>query len=408
MRDPLEVAVRRVVAAGNCSGCGGCSLAFDRVSMRRTPEGYLRPSVVRTDSGSNARREARDFKRLCPGSQLRAPTVRESRAEHPVFGHYMSIHEAWAIDPAVRLAGSSGGVLTALSSWLIETGRAKVVIGAGASSSDPSQTVPVVVEDHADAARLAGSRYAPVAVLDTMAIDQPQSVVIGKPCEISALRQVREVRGDSQDPNVLRMSFFCAGTPSQLSTTALLKSAGLRTDAVSALRYRGSGWPGTFKAVDVDGREVELSYEESWGRHLGRSLQWRCRICVESTGEDADISIGDYWRTDEAGYPTFSEGAGVSILIARTARGEAIVREAVAAGVLGTGPASMVHLESIQPLQVDRRQTVAARVLARVLAGKRIPQYRGYHMLRKLARAPFRGARAFAGTLVRTYQRSSA
>ncbi|WP_256871612.1 Coenzyme F420 hydrogenase/dehydrogenase, beta subunit C-terminal domain [Paenarthrobacter nitroguajacolicus] len=318
---------------------------------------------------------------------------------HPIFGKYFGVWTGYATDDLIRFRGSSGGVLTALSVWLLETKRATQVAGVGAQGDAPSRSVPVRILTREEALAASGSRYAPVANASQYDRDDAKSVFVGKPCEAYAVSRLDGT--DSKDGPV-RLSFFCAGTPSQLATDGLIEKMGGRADRIRSLRYRGDGWPGSFKFEDNSGDVSQVSYDDSWGKHLGRKLQWRCKVCVDGTGEFADIAVGDYWETDAKGYPSFSDSEGNSIVIARTERGLAIVQEAVAAGVLGLAPANIDALMSIQPLQRIRRTTIIGRLTGRFLAGRQVPIYRGFALLGLSARSLRQNARAAAGTFLRT------
>jgi coenzyme F420 hydrogenase subunit beta len=207
-------------------------------------------------------------------------------------------------------------------------------------------------------------------------------VVVAKPCEIFAARQLaRHEHETNRQP--LLLSFFCAGTPSQHATERLLVDLGLPNDCqVSDLWYRGRGWPGRFTAQTPDGEQVSASYDESWGRHLGPFTQWRCKICPDGVGESGDISAADFWRSDAWGYPDFTEGDGCSAVLARTPRGHDVLTRAFAAGVLIGRPLDLDALAAVQPLQVSRRATLLGRLAGTVLAGRPVPRYRGFGLLR--------------------------
>lgn len=397
MRDRLERAVQSVVDNDNCTGCGGCTLISDRITMRLDDEGWMRPVVATTPHGA-PRAEARRFRAICPGVRLDAPRP-ETGTTHPTFGRYVSAWHGAAADPQTRDAGSSAGVLTALTTYLIETGRAKAVRGVAMSRQEPRRTVPVNITSREEALASAGSRYAPVASLD--ALDALPEAVVAKPCEISALQKVRAVREDGAAP--LTLSFFCAGTPSQGATNRLIKQLGVTPEDAKSLRYRGNGWPGEFTVTDGD-HVGALSYDDSWGKHLGRDLQWRCKICPDGTGEDADIAVGDFWRADEKGYPLFDDAEGDSVVIARTLRGHEILIRAVEAGAIVLAPVDLDVVEKIQPLQRARKRTFPLRIAARLLAFRRVPVFHGYGSVLGALKPPKAAAKAFVGTLVRSWR----
>jgi coenzyme F420 hydrogenase subunit beta len=227
--------------------------------------------------------------------------------------------------------------------------------------------------------------------------------VIAKPCEISALRRVWSARSSDAADSPVMLAFFCAGTPSHRATTSLITKLGINPDTVTSLRYRGNGWPGNFTVSDKTA-SASITYDQSWGQHLGRDLQWRCKICPDGTGEDADISVGDLWRADAKGYPLFDDAPGESVVIARTQRGHEILQAASDAGVIALQPLDLDEAQKVQPLQYARKQTLAVRLFARVLAFRRIPRYKGYQLLSRALSAPRLSAKTLLGTLIRSWR----
>ena len=93
-----------------------------------------------------------------------------------------------------------------------------------------------------------------------------------------------------------------------------------------------------------------MSYPDSWGKILGRQLQFRCKICADGVGELADIACGDAWYTVDD-QPDFEERPGRSLILCRTEVGRGVVSEAEKAGYLVTEPFYMWDIEAIQPYQ---------------------------------------------------------
>lgn len=404
-RDPataLRSEVGRVVREDMCSGCGLCAVLDSGLSMELV-DGFMRPAENgdpdRDVDAAVARNRLRTFRRSCPGLQVRAgasPGV----ARHRILGPVAGAWEAYATDPELRHRGSSGGVLSALNSWLVESGAVTEMIGAAGDRREPRRSVPVTIRSREQALEAAGSRYAPVSLLPEHASAGSGAGLCGKPCEASALRAAR-----GTDPIIL--SFFCAGTPSQDATDGLVAQLGFpREEHLDELWYRGRGWPGEFTAVSTRGARVSTTYSESWGAALGPTVQWRCRVCVDGVGESADISCGDYWEADERGYPDFEERPGRSVLIARTPRGVALVGEAARAGVIHVGPVNPDHVAEMQPYQTSRRRYLLGRLAGTRLLMGQVPRYRGFGLARFLVRSPRRTWHEFRGTVTRISQRN--
>ena len=228
MKDLLSRAVDRVVASGNCTGCGGCALVSGRVSMELSDGGFLRPRVAPvgdSEEQSSDRRVARQFSDVCPGTgQQRAHVPGANQDE--VFGPIWGSWNAWATDESVRRSGSSGGVLTALSKWLLSTGQVDQVHGASACKSDPCRTASSIIRSAEESAVLAGSRYAPVSVLSSLGGPEVSQAMVAKPCEVAAARRLRGVQDQPAGSGPIMLSFFCAGTPSQKATGTLVERLG--------------------------------------------------------------------------------------------------------------------------------------------------------------------------------------
>ncbi|WP_349899816.1 Coenzyme F420 hydrogenase/dehydrogenase, beta subunit C-terminal domain [Parafrigoribacterium soli] len=372
---PLDAAIGAVLRNDNCSGCGLCTLLDSGLTMQLNDEGYLRP--VRTGPSMMAADAVGAFERACPGVRVNAMSPPESW-RHPTMGPIVQVWRAWATDPEVRHMGSSGGVLTALSAWLLETGEVSRTIGARAGMTEPRRTVSVQLTTKEAVLGAAGSRYAPASNAAVAGAAEAGTAFVGKPCEVSALGALTA----DQAEQPLLLSFFCAGTPSQRATDSLTEQLGVpRGERIRSLWYRGRGWPGRFTVVGEHGDEVSTSYEKSWGEALGPTVQWRCKICPDGIGESADVTAADFWSTDARGYPDFTERSGVSALIARTPRGRDLVLRAMAAGVLDGAPMDIAELAAVQPLQNQRRETLLGRLIGARLAGRKVPLYRGFGLL---------------------------
>lgn len=400
-KNPLAKQINRVVESGNCTGCGACALLSPGVEMKLDGKGYMRPNVD-LDLVDVSRMSATKFKQVCPGVGIRARSAVPGGKVDPVVGPYFSAWQSYALDENTRHAGSSGGVLTALTSWMLEQGKYSEFVGARAAPEAPSRTVPVRIMTRAEALESAGSRYGPVANASLFQAEAGQGF-IGKPCEASAVRQLLE---SSQSPEIgpIVLSFFCAGTPSQTATDALAEEIVGKRAKIASLKYRGDGWPGRFMVRTADGRSGWRSYEESWGQTLGRQLQTRCKLCVDGTGQDADVSVGDFWNVDGRGFPLFEDDGGNSVAIARTQRGHQLLVEAAAEGIIALDQVDLSRLTVIQPLQRDRMSTIPGRLLGRRLAGKPVPRYTGYGFVRRIVRNPKGNLRAVVGTWLRTVQ----
>jgi len=362
-----------IVSNGLCCGCGLCqSLAGDKtLEMHVSAAGRMRP-VVKQSLPETVEQQ---ILATCPGI-----VVRGSEAPAPqqdvVWGPAHRMARGHATDPDIRYTAASGGAISAISQYLLETKQVRLVLQVTTDKAKPLRARPQLSTSRTDILTGAGSWYGPVAPLQDVhsLLDAGEPfAVVGKPCDIAAMRNLAR-----QDPRVdqlvpYMLSFFCEGVPDDTMVTQLLNYHGLNASDVAQLRYRGLGCPGPTRLVSQDGRTFDLSYQQVWYGDFKWTLQFRCKICPDATGELADIAAGDVW---DGGKPVSESPDGENAIIARTARGAQLLADMEAAGKLRLTPLGYRDLDRVQPHQVSRKRGLWGRLAAMALRGAVRPRYR--------------------------------
>ena len=378
-------------------------LGDDAARMVDIPEKGLRPQLLRPLSDQEARRSLE----VCPGLTVDGSSLTAPVAD-PVAGRAVRVWVGHAADPEIRFNGSSGGALTALSLYCLEEGPADFVAHTGMDSDSPWKNKSTVSRSRAELLQEAGSRYAPSSPCDLFSTIQSASgkaVFIGKPCDVAALRLTERQQPRLADRIAAVLTFFCAGTPSSQSVYDLAHEAlGDEARQISRLRFRGEGWPGEFRvSINGNGNRSLYSYEASWGR-LQATRGLRCQLCADSMGELADVSCGDAWhRYNGDGNP------GLSIVVARTQRGLALVEDAIQRGY--------VVLDEVEPAEIaasqgsdsgiaDRRRATWGRLLALRSLGVPTPRYVDFPLFPAWRQLPLRKkVKSFIGTALRVFRK---
>ena len=394
---PASPELARVLRGQLCSGCGGCAaLAPSKISMTVSPAGYNRP----VQTGALTAEEESRFAAICPGVGLKQSA--EGRKDHPLWGPLIAVRSGHASDPDLRHNASSGGVLSAVLIHLIETGAVEFVLQVAADPAHPLGNLTVISRTAAEVFAAAGSRYSPsspLAGLEAHLVPGRRFAFVGKPCDVAALRALAryDSRIDACIPYMI--SFFCAGIPSLKGAEEIVHKLGVELAQVTAFRYRGDGWPGFATATLTDGNTRRMSYNDSWGGILTGHIQFRCKICPDGTGGFADLVCADAWHCDEAGYPLFDEGDGISLIVSRTAKGENLLASAMTAGVIQAEPLPVAQIAAMQPGQAGRKKILLARLLALWVLFRPRPSYRGFHLGRAACMAGLaKNLRNFLGT----------
>jgi glycosyltransferase involved in cell wall biosynthesis/coenzyme F420-reducing hydrogenase beta subunit len=319
------------------------------------------------------------------------------------FGPALEFWEGYASDATIRFRASSGGLLTALSLYCLEEEGMAFVLHTGMDEKQPWMNKTVQSRTRNELLSRAGSRYAPASPCDGLdeieKSDQP-CVFVGKPCDTAAVAQLRRQRPALDRSLGLVLTFFCAGTPSSLGTLDLLRSLSVAADEVHQIRYRGEGWPGSFKVCTAS-TEGSMSYETSW-KQLTNYRPLRCKLCPDGLGYLGDISCGDAWHR----YDSRTCDDGRSIAIVRTALGQRILRGAMAAGYVQLAPIESQEIRVAQPSLLDKRDELFGRLTALKLLRIPTPRFHGFSLLSNWIKLPLlQKARTIGGTLHRAISR---
>jgi coenzyme F420 hydrogenase subunit beta len=370
IRSITDVAERQL-----CAGCGVCAFVqpadivmVDDLDVGRRP-------VVRDGADTHAALQA------CPGVGLEHGPPPQGAIPSLLadWGPALEVWEGHAADPTIRFAGSSGGAATALAVSAIEVDGFHGALHIRARSDAPILNETVLSTDRDALLTGSGSRYAPASPCDRLDLvrDAPQPCVfIGKPCDVAATARARRTDGALDAKLGLTVAIFCAGTPSLRGTLEMLETMGVSdTGEVGSLRYRGNGWPGdahvTLPLHPQCDRDRTLSYADSWGHILQRHRQWRCYVCIDHTGEFADIAVGDPWYRDPE-----DDELGSNLIIVRTERGRRALATAMNHGHILARRVSPDLVPASQPGLGRVRGAVWGRLMSSRLFGIPTPVYR--------------------------------
>ena len=333
-----------------CSGCGLC-VSENITELNKNEKGFYYPQNF-----------SKTMLNICPCYGKHTQFLSKTN----IWGNFKNIYLGWSKDEKVRFISSSGGMLTEISSFLIESKIVDSIIHIGESPKDPTETQVFFSSSRAEIISHSGSRYAissPLSIISKLDKNK-KYCLIGKPCDISAFKNYASLKTELKEIIPITLSFFCMGVPSSKAQKRLLEK--MKCSSCKHLVYRGNGWPGYAVATDNNKTKQMISYDESWGKILGRDLMPLCRFCVDGIGEMADISCGDAWYINSENKPDFTEHNGRNVVFARSDVGDRILNK--------MAKNNLVHLESyerylyelpiIQTSQFKRRCEMRSRLLA--------------------------------------------
>jgi coenzyme F420 hydrogenase subunit beta len=279
----------------------------------------------------------------------------------PLIGPYASLSRAYAGDPAVREAGSAGGVVTALLLSALEQDLIDGALVVATHPDDPTRPQVVVARTPEAIRAAAQSKYCPApvnALLHKVRGQEGRLAVVALPCQAHGLRLAQELNLAITRRVRLIIGIFCGFNIGYRGTVYLLGKLGIDPGEVAILEHRGGAWPGGFRAVTRDGREGFIPKHQYTYVHLMYAPEG-CLYCPDLAAEYADVSVGDYWVGDAQGYSMVIGRTvpGRELLAKATLRGDVVVEEIPYDEVL----ASHGHLLTYKKKGVQVRRSLARR-----------------------------------------------
>lgn len=388
--------ISKIVRHDLCLGCGICEAlaGSENCKMVQNDIGFYEPqfnTTIPKDLQDN-------ISFCCPGIHV------NSNSSRGVWGNVLHLTESWSADPTIRKKGSSGGTITALCVHLLKTKKVNAVLHVGLEDNSYILNTLKVSRTINECISNAASRYAPALMFDKIfkILDSSEEsfAFVGKPCDIAGIKNILIKYPKYRNRFKYFIALFCAGMPSYGATKKVLKLSE-RNDEPISLKYRGDGWPGFFEAKYSDGESFKMSYNDSWGKILGRNLGFRCKICPDGIGLLADIAIGDSWNTKD-GYPDFTESDGRSFVMARTPIGLSLIKDAKIDGDIESNDLDISKVDKMQPYQYKRRIYSAYKILSVQIASQFLLKFKGIGVKRLIIKANFfTGCRILLGTVRR-------
>jgi coenzyme F420 hydrogenase subunit beta len=197
--------------------------------------------------------------------------------------------------------------------------------------------------------------------------------VVGTPCVIAGIRAIQKNQpGFFISEIVLTISNFCGGFKSFKNISRLAEIHHVDYRSLKDFRYRGGGQPGSLRFVTNDGKEASTPYPQYVGL-TGESKMLRCHLCVDATGELADIACGDAWipKFEKDKYPW-------SVILSRSSIGTSIIREMERKDLIALSDMTLEEVKLSQRFNLkSKKNRQAARMKLYKMLGYKVPEFDG-------------------------------
>lgn len=358
---------------GACVGLNPSLLDFSQTSRGPLPHALRKTQV----EDSTALKLAWA---VCPGRGIPYPELFDHLQRQPrnwLIGPCLDVWTGNAAEPEIRGRGASGGVISRVLIYLLESGQIDGAVVLRQGLHTPEAAAPTIARNRSEVLAAAQSVYAvtPVlTILPEMEKFEGRLAFVGLPEQVTALRLL-QAAGNSAAKKVVFIAGPYTGTNMYAGAVrAFLRSRGVRDSVpIKSLQWRAGEWPGYLQVETADGRvfkALKFYYNYLIPFYISRN----CQIIPDFTNEATDLSVGDAWS------PAFEKmGGGHSIIVARSEKARAVLTEMRSA-----------HLVELSPIALDQALAMHGHMLdfkkrgsfLRMEAQRRrripIPEY-GYH-----------------------------
>ncbi len=318
----MTARLREKAAEDLCTRCGCCVSVCPQHCI--TLEEY--PVITEGCTGCGL------CENVCPSQGVDLKKTAEelfaSGAFHEDVGYFINSYTGCALDDTIRERATSGGVVTSLLVYLLET---RTIDGALVVTLDeePLKTKYINATTREDIIKCAQTKYQITSVTihaDTLG---EKTAVVGPPCVIHGMRKMQNVCGKKID---LLIGLFCWVNMEKEATEFLLEKLGIKFSEVESIEYRSGDYLGGFK-VQLKNGTARFLGKECYNTLPLLFAPERCLLCCDFTNELADISVGDAKFMDSQKGHTF--------ILTRSEKGETILKACENRGYIRTEPCNV-------------------------------------------------------------------
>lgn len=305
-----------------CSNCGACAAICGKnaISFKWTSIGRMYAQV--------------DFEKCinCSRCTKVCPSIVEPSSEEYsdlFIGNIKKLYVGQAIDEDIFKNAQSGGICTALISYLLDRKKIDCAVVCKMDAGNPIPDVKaVLITDVKDLINTQKSCYTPVEMLSILAnIQDFKSVAfVGLPCHIEGLNNLQN--NSKKYSNIkYKIGLICDRTLCR--TIMNVFASYLNSDTIKIDwrrkydKHLGYNYVNAPVVVYSSKDEIRIPNKH---RFLMKEYFTppRCYVCYDKLNIMSDITLGDPWRM-----PNVKLDKGASVIISRTEIGEELLNQAI-------------------------------------------------------------------------------
>jgi coenzyme F420 hydrogenase subunit beta len=314
-----------------------------------------------------------------------------------ILGEQNGCYVGYATDPSVRANAASGGVVGAISRYLLTDGlvhgvlASRIIVNGGQIQPEtiiarkPEDLVDCRNSIYLDFSIGAGGVYQ--KLVEELLNSKHRIGIVGLYCHLKNLSGLLERRGIPRE-RVFTVGLFCSHAPHRVLLHQVLERQGADLPNAAAYFTKTGGGErdgrlyGRSTLLYKDGSKLDFPFIEfTTFKNAWFYTPKKCLACPDQFAEIADISCGDAWYKEIRKHPLKQTS-----VVARTEEADNLVLQMVRERKLELrtlDPVSIIY--SQRRVAGVEKTALAARVKLAPLFGIKIPDHVGRIRLRDLA-----------------------
>lgn len=289
------------------------------------------------------------------------------------IGAYRQSYFAYAEDAAIRRGAASGGVITALLDYALNSKRIDGALVCTSQVID-GRVVPkfVIAAERQTLLSAQGSKYIAVNfnrdALPLIRAFKGRLAVVALPCDLTNLRSLAQRDDTIREKVALTIGLFCGHNSRPELTEMIVDKIKPAGAVLTDYHYRQGHWRGELEASFDNGQVIRkpFSYFSDY-QNLFYFCQQKCHHCHDHAAYQADISIGDIWSLRMKDNPIKHNA-----VIVRTDAGADLYDAALNAGAIRGQPEPIAEICEGQARSLPFHYNVSARARAGAKLGIRV------------------------------------
>lgn len=339
-----------------CSACGACKAICnkDAIDFHYTNIGRLKADVNGSCVGCGL------CLKVCPSLNPLGILLDTDSC----VGNIQNVYTGISTDEFIYKNSQSGGVCTALTTYLLDQKIVDGVIVCKMNPGNPPFPSAQIVRDKEQLKKCQGSCYTPIEMLSVLRqVKEGERIAfVGIPCQIEGLSLLEQYDRKLNKKEVIKIGLICDRIHCKGYQDTIIRYS--KKSAESRIQWRKKdftfdGKYYSYKDAPIVVSDVNRGKTSVFPNTFRFALKDlftspRCRVCNDKLNVCADIVLGDPWGMSDIDW-----NHGESVVISRTENGQQLLNNALNDGIIRLKTADVNELVEGQSI-LGRSGKVAA------------------------------------------------